>query len=103
MSRRMLEKDVERLLVQAIKRRGGLCLKWTCPGWVGVPDRIILLPGARVMFVELKRPEGARKGPLQDWWRDTIMRLGFDHRYIYTPDGVDRLEKDILLDQIMRR
>ena len=103
MSKKVLEKDIERLLRQAVKRRGGLCLKWVCPGWVGVPDRIILLPGARVMFVELKRPQGAKKGPLQDWWRDTLMGLGFEHRYIYTAEAVDRLEKDIFLDEIMRR
>lgn len=103
MSKRLLERDVERLLVKAIKRRGGYCLKWTCPGWLGVPDRIILLPGARVLFVELKRPQGAKKGPLQDWWRDTLTSLGFEHRYIYTAEAVDRLEKDILLEQIMGR
>ena len=55
-----LERDIERALVSMVKRRGGLCLKWVCPGFAGVPDRIILLPGARVIFAEIKRPKGGR-------------------------------------------
>ena len=42
-----LEKDVERALVRLVRQHGGLCLKWICPGWGGVPDRILLLPGGR--------------------------------------------------------
>ena len=51
-----LEKEIEKKLIAMVKRHGGLCLKWVCPGWSGVPDRIILLPGARVYFIETKRP-----------------------------------------------
>ena len=60
-----LEKDIERALVEKVKKRGGYCLKWVCPGWAGVPDRIVLLPGARAIFVELKRPKGGRLSPMQ--------------------------------------
>ena len=39
------ERNVERRLVDLVRRRGGLCLKWTSPGTVGVPDRIVVMPG----------------------------------------------------------
>lgn len=78
-----LEKDIERALVEKVKKRGGYCLKWVCPGWAGVPDRIVLLPGGRVVFVELKRPKGGRPSPLQKWWAKKLIDLGFNHWVIW--------------------
>lgn len=83
-----LEKDIERKLKATVAKFGGKCLKWVCPGWSGVPDRIILLPGGRVIFVELKRPKGGRVDPLQIYWRNQLRELGFSVYYIYN-------EKDI--------
>lgn len=54
----MLESEVEKKLVQGVKKLGGLCLKWVSPGYSGVPDRIVFLPGGRVYFVELKQDRG---------------------------------------------
>ena len=45
-----MEKTVEAYLRDRVKAAGGLALKLVCPGWTGVPDRLILLPGARVYF-----------------------------------------------------
>ncbi|MBR2182930.1 MAG: VRR-NUC domain-containing protein [Acidaminococcaceae bacterium] len=53
-----LEKHVEALLVSGVKRMGGLAYKFVSPGNSGVPDRIILMPGGKIYFVELKREEG---------------------------------------------
>ena len=53
----MLEKKIETTLLMMIKKRGGLCLKFTSPGHDGVPDRLCILDG-RVAFVELKAPDG---------------------------------------------
>lgn len=74
-----LEKDVEKKLRETVEKHGGKCLKWVCPGWSGVPDRIILLPGARIHFVETKRPKGGVYSKLQDKWRDWLTALGFSY------------------------
>lgn len=87
-----LEREVESNLRDMVKRNGGLCLKWVCPGWSGVPDRIILLPGARIFFCELKRPKGGRISKLQEWWRDKLRALGFMVFYVYDHDQVECLE-----------
>lgn len=73
-----LEKSIENVLRQAVEDKGGLCLKWVCPGHRGVPDRMILFPGGIIAFVELKRPGAKVKaGGLQEWWREKIQSFGF--------------------------
>lgn len=52
----MFEKDIEKYLRKSIKQAGGECLKWISPGTAGVPDRIVICPDGRIVFVELKRP-----------------------------------------------
>ena len=59
----MLEKELEKYFVSEIKKLGGLCYKFVSPGNSGVPDSIVVLPGA-VHFVELKTKKG-RLSPLQ--------------------------------------
>lgn len=53
----MLEKEIEQSLVRSVKKIGGRCLKFTCPGLDGVPDRLVLLPKGKCAFVELKAPD----------------------------------------------
>lgn len=87
------EREIEKALRLMIERHGGLCLKWLCPGWAGVPDRIILLPGARVIFAEVKRPKGGKPSLLQEWWAQRLTRLGFLHLWVYTRLDIDYLER----------
>lgn len=84
-----LEKEIERKLRQKIEKHGGLCLKFVCPGWAGVPDRIILLPGGRVIFAELKRPKGGKLSSLQKWWAKKLIDLGFTHWVIWDADDLE--------------
>ena len=88
-----LEKDIERKLRTMVERHGGLCLKWVCPGWAGVPDRIVLLPGGRALFVELKRPQGGKVSKLQMWWAKRLHQLGFDHWIIWDAEDLGRFEE----------
>ena len=86
-----LEKDIEKKLRLMVERHGGLCLKWVCPGWSGVPDRILLLPGGRIIFAELKT-KGGRMSHLQKWWRDKLQALGFWAVVVWNEDNINTLE-----------
>lgn len=84
-----LEKDIEKKLRQKVEALGGFCLKWDCPGWSGVPDRIVLLPGARLHFVELKRPKGGRLSKLQEKWHEWLGLRDFDVWTIWNERDLD--------------
>lgn len=68
------EKRVEALLVSGVKQMGGLAYKFVSPGNSGVPDRIILMPGGKIYFVELKR-EGGQLTNLQKRQINRIQKL----------------------------
>ena len=72
----MLEKEIEQAFVRAVKNIGGWCLKLSCPGMNGVPDRLVLLPKGRCAFVELKAP-GKKPRPLQIKRMRQLSSLGF--------------------------
>ena len=72
----MLEREIERKLVNAVKERGGIWWKFTSPGTAGVPDRIVLRPKGRIAFVETKAP-GETMRPLQEKRKRQLESLGF--------------------------
>lgn len=73
----MLERHIEDALVKAAREAGGWAPKWVSPGHDGVPDRIVLMPGGRIKFVELKAP-GEKPTPLQAKVHAKLRALGFD-------------------------
>lgn len=90
----MLEREVEKKLIRPIRELGGLCLKLVCPGFTGVPDRMILLPGGRVVFVETKAP-GKTERPRQVLVQGILRRLGFTvYSTIDTPAKVAAIVED---------
>lgn len=94
------EREIESKLNAIVAKHRGNCLKWVCPGWSGVPDRIILLPGGRVMFAETKRPKGGKFSPMQRWWERRLLELGFDYWRIRNFD--DLADLDRYIDEYMR-
>lgn len=78
------EKEIERKLVEWVKRKGGLCLKFVSPGRRGVTDRIILLPGGKCEFAETKTPEG-KLSPPQKRFIAKVKSLGFNVYIIRKP------------------
>ena len=72
----MREKTIEQKFRAAVKAAGGLALKFTSPGFDGVPDRLALLPDGKMAFVEVKAP-GEKPRPLQLSRHRLLRRLGF--------------------------
>ena len=72
----MRERAIERKLIQAVRRSGGLALKFVSPGFNGVPDRLLLFTGGRAAFAEVKAP-GQKPRPLQVHRMEQLRRLGF--------------------------
>lgn len=96
-----MEKEIEQKLISIVTKRNGLCLKWVCPGWSGVPDRIILLPGAGLLFVETKRPSGGRFSGLQKYWERRLIGLGFEYWRVCNYDDLADIERYIA--ELMRK
>lgn len=90
----MLESQIERRLGEMVKRRGGLYYKFVSPGMPGVPDRIIILPGGRCVFVELKTEVG-RLSAIQKWVIEKMKKQGCDVRKIYGWDQARALVDEL--------
>lgn len=92
------EKDIEQKLRKAVEAFGGKCLKWVCPGWSGVPDRIVLLPRGRIVFVETKRPKGGKLSRLQSWWAKELVQMGFPYMQAWNEADVELFKRLHLKD-----
>ena len=64
----MKESAIEARLVKMVRERGGLCYKFVSPSNPGVPDRIVITPDGRSIYVELKTEIG-RLATIQRWRR----------------------------------
>lgn len=84
----MLEKDIEERLRIRVKDKEGIAYKFVSPGNTGVPDRIVLLPHKRIIFVELKSEEGKpTAGQLHQLRK--IKSLGFQAVILGSIEDVD--------------
>mgnify|MGYP000847432803 FL=1 len=81
------EKQIEAALASEVKKCGGIAPKFTSPGFAGMPDRIILLPGGRMAFAELKAP-GKKPRKLQTARHRFLRRLGFR---VYIIDSTEQI------------
>ena len=90
----MLEKDVERKLKKAVEALGCMCLKFESPGYTGVPDRLILMPGGEAFFVETKAP-GKKERPRQEYVQRKLRDLGFI--VVGRVDGKDAIRRVVAL------
>ena len=90
----MREKTIEQRLVREVKARGGICPKWVSPGFDGVPDRLVFLPGRHFGLVEVKA-SGEKPRALQLSRHRLLANLGF-HTYIL--DGIEQIGG--ILDEI---
>lgn len=70
------EKLIERTLVNAVQQAGGLCIKLLTHLFIGLPDRLVLLPGGKLFFVELKTT-GLKPRKIQEVVHNKLRALGF--------------------------
>jgi hypothetical protein len=84
----MRERDIEKKMLNAVRKMGGEAFKWVSPGNDGVPDRIVMLPGGRLIFVELKADRG-RLSPVQKIQIRRIQKLGQDVEVVQGMDGLE--------------
>ena len=94
----MREREIEHELIRRIKAVGGLAPKWVSPGLDGVPDRIVLMPGGRIAFAELKAP-GKKPRPLQVKRKRQLESLGFRVYVIDSPDVISGILNEITEDR----
>lgn len=95
----MKESAIEAKLVKGIREAGGLCYKFTSPGNPGVPDRIIILPGGRVVFAELKTEIG-RLSSIQRWQTGELQARGAEVRVLKGLEQVQDFLREVATDAI---
>ena len=83
----MTEKHIEQHLVKAVKAKDGIAPKFVSPGYDGVPDRLLLLPGGKRAFCELKAT-GKKLRPIQARRKAQLERLGFS---VYIIDDISQI------------
>lgn len=88
----MLEKQIERKLTEEVKKLNGMCLKQT--SLAGIPDRLVLMPGGKMAFVELKAP-GKKPRKLQQVRIKQLRKMGF---MCFVVDGLEMISN--VLDSI---
>lgn len=91
------EKVVERRLVELVKINGGMCIKLLCDQLIGLPDRMCLFPGHKIVFVELKTT-GRKPKRIQMYMHNKLRALGFRVEVIDTVESVINFVDDIVLN-----
>ena len=95
----MKESDIETRLVRAIKAKGGLCYKFVSPGNPGVPDRIVITPDGRTIYVELKTEVG-RLAAIQKWQHEELRKRGAEVRTLKGLDQVKEFVREVMPDEV---
>lgn len=90
----MKESKIEKALKNKVEEMGGMALKFISPGMAGVPDRIVLIPKGRVVFIESKAP-GKKLRPLQLKRKSQLELLGFKVYIIDSLQGIDSFVREV--------
>ena len=90
----MEESKIETRLNQRVKKLGGLSLKWASPGYIGVPDRIVMLPCGKIAFVELKTT-GKKPRAIQIKRHEELRALGFKVYVVDSYEGVEEILNEV--------
>ena len=94
MKNKTSEKVIERKLVEAVKSKGGMCLKLLSDYITGLPDRLCLFPGQKAIFVETKTT-GEKPRKIQVFIHNRLKALGFRVEIIDSLDKVNSFVNSI--------
>lgn len=95
----MKESEIERKLVKMVRDKGGLCYKFISPNNPGVPDRIVITPDGRTIYVELKTEVGSLRR-IQEWQLEEMRKRGCDVRVLKGLQAVKDFVKEVFDSEI---
>lgn len=85
------EKTLEKKVAAKIESLGGWSIKMLSTYVTGLPDRLCLLPGGKVLFVEVKTT-GKKPTKIQERVHDRIRKLGFKVLVIDNSLGIESID-----------
>ncbi len=91
----MKESQIEAKMVRMVRERGGLCYKFVSPNNPGVPDRIVITPAGRTIYIELKTLVG-RASKIQEWQIDEMRKRGVDVRVLHGWEAVKEFVEEVI-------
>ncbi|WP_394523692.1 VRR-NUC domain-containing protein [Lacrimispora sp. JR3] len=97
----MRESEIEKILVNEVRRLGGRAYKWVSPGNSGVPDRIVIFSGQSPIFTELKTDTG-KLSALQKVQIKRLADLGQRIYVIYGINGLSQFFRDYGYDEVSK-
>lgn len=83
------EAKIEQSFRRQVKQHGGLALKFVSPGYSGVTDRIAILPGGKVVFVEIKAP-GGKLSALQIQFGRMLEHYGCEYYVVWCEEDIKK-------------
>lgn len=83
----MRERELERKFRDAVRASGGKAYKFISPGNDGVPDRLVVLPGGHIGFVELKQ-KGKKPTRLQEQQMEILQSMGCFTEVLDNPEDI---------------
>lgn len=91
---KVIEADAEDLLLRSVRQAKGLCFKLKFVGLMGAPDRLVLMPGGRFYFVEVKQATGSLE-PSQVNLFPRLEAIGFKVHLLYGVEAVAQFVRAI--------
>ena len=96
----IVEKDVEAYLRKKVEGLKGWCLKIPAVYHEGIPDRLVILPKGKIVFVELKRPRGGKLSPMQKYTIGKLKDLGCKVYILKNYKEIDAMLKEVMTDGV---
>ncbi len=91
------EKYLEKKLRDEVRKMGGMAIKFTSPYFTGMPDRMVLMPGGKIWFVEVKST-GKKLKDIQMAQANRLRDMGFEMGVIDSKTALINFIKEVQSD-----